>query len=66
MKHSRAEILNKRMERVEGAATNLLYKAEHWTLTGATLWDVKCRRQELLEAARAYGKAIDALARPVN
>jgi hypothetical protein len=51
------------MERVEETATELLYRAEHWTLTGMTLHDAKCRRRELLEAARRYGRAMDALAR---
>jgi hypothetical protein len=62
---TKQEILAKRMERLEEAVATLIYKAEHWSLTGATMWDMKCRRVELMEAARRYGKAVDALARPL-
>jgi hypothetical protein len=53
----------KQMERLEESIAELLYRAEQWTVTGATLYDLKGRRQELLEAARRYGRAVDALAR---
>lgn len=59
------EIMAKRIGRIEEAVARLIYKAEHWSLTGATMWDMKCRRVELMEAARDYGKAVDAMARPL-
>jgi hypothetical protein len=54
------------MERAENAAADLLYVAEHWTTTDATLYDLKCRRRDLMGAARRYGKAMDALSRPIR
>jgi hypothetical protein len=51
------------MERLEEAITDLLYQVEHWTHTGWTMHDMKVRRRYLLEAARKYGRAMDALAR---
>jgi hypothetical protein len=53
----------KQMERVENTAAELMYVAEQWTLTGATMWDLKTRRARLLNAARDYGRAMDALGR---
>jgi hypothetical protein len=53
----------RRMEIVEEAMTELLYRAEHWTTANASMHDIKCRRRELLDAARRYGRAMDALAR---
>jgi hypothetical protein len=50
-------------ERMERAATELLYQAEHWTLTGRTLYDLSSQRRELLAAARRYGNSVNRLAR---
>lgn len=60
---TRDEVLTKRMERLERAATELMYQAEQWTLTGATLYDMSVRRRALLDAGRRYGKAAAAMAR---
>jgi DNA repair ATPase RecN len=51
------------MESVEEAATELLYYAEHFSLQNQTMHDWKVRRRNLLEAARKYGRAMDALGR---
>lgn len=50
-------------ERVEEAAMYLIYVAEQWTCTGATMHDWKVRRRNLLSAAREYGRAMDSLGR---
>lgn len=51
------------MERLEEAVAELIYVAEHFSLTGATMYDLKVRRRNLLEAARKYGRAMDSLGR---
>lgn len=51
------------IERVEETATKLMFAAEQWTLTGGTLYDLKNRRESLLNAGRQYGYAIRALSR---
>lgn len=66
MKQNKAQILSKRMERVESTAMELLFRAEQWTVTGPTLWDLKVRRTELLSAARTYARAVNALARSLR
>lgn len=51
------------MKRVEEALTELLYYAEYFSTTGASIHDMKIRRRYLLDAARAYGRAMDNLGR---
>ncbi len=58
-----AEKFARAAERMESAATELLYQAEHWTITGMTLYDMSARRRELLAAARRYGAAVNRLSR---
>lgn len=53
----------KQCRRVEETAMDVLYYAEQWSTTGATFFDLKRRRESLLEAARRYGRAVDNLAR---
>jgi hypothetical protein len=60
-------IINKRTECVEDTALMLINTAERFALTAErTLWDQKCIRQSLLEAGRAYGNAVRALAKPIR
>lgn len=54
------------MTRAEDAAMQLLYYAEHWATTGATFYDLKRRRTDLLEAARRYGRAMESVARKIR
>jgi hypothetical protein len=65
MKPNKAQILAKRMERVEYTAAELMFRAEQWTVTGPTLWDLQVRRRELLAAGRNYARAVNALTRPL-
>jgi hypothetical protein len=58
-----AEKFARAAERMERCATELLYQAEHWTLTGRTLYDLSCSRRELLAAARRYGNSVNRLSR---
>lgn len=55
--------VSKAMQRVEQAATEVLYWADHHSTTSASFHDAKVRRRALLGAAREYGTAIRALAR---
>lgn len=61
---NKAQLLNARIESVETTALNLQQAAEQWTLVNPTFWDLRIRRQALLEAARRYGAAVRNLARP--
>lgn len=47
---------------LEEAVTELLFRQELWA-PAATAHDRKMMRRDLLEAARRYGRAVDALAR---
>lgn len=49
--------------RVECAAADLLFRADRWTLTGRTLFDIRNDRRDLLTAARYYGNAVRLLGR---
>lgn len=60
-KLSKAERVRNAASRAEEHATALLYYAEHWSLTGRSMHDIKCNRRELFAAARKYGRAMDAL-----
>lgn len=60
---SKAEQIRRAMVRIEEAATQLMFYAERWTLTGRSFYDLKCDRKELLAAGRRYGRAIEALTR---
>ena len=60
---TKAERIRRAMERAEDAATDLLYNAEHWSLTGRSMYDVKVQRRSLLAAARRYGRSMDAITR---
>jgi hypothetical protein len=52
------------MERVEEASTELLYIADRWQCGQSwSLYDLKNERRRLLDAARTYARAMDALAR---
>jgi len=53
----------KAKERLEDAAMDLLYHAEQFSNTGRSMYDMKVLRRCLLESARRYGDAINALAR---
>jgi hypothetical protein len=57
------EKFSRAAQRMELCATELLYQAEHWTVTGMTLYDLSARRRELLAAARRYGASVNRLAR---
>lgn len=60
---TKAERLRRAMDRAEDASTEVLYCAEHWTLTGRSMHDIKCHRRSLLNAARRYARAMDAITR---
>jgi len=62
VKLTKAQLLNKIMKRVEEASADLERSAENWTLN-RTLWDIRCHRVDLREKARAYARAVRALAR---
>lgn len=62
-KLNKAQLIAKRMERLEEASADLERQAENWTLTGRTLWDIRNHRVGLREAARTYARAVRALAR---
>lgn len=65
-KPTKADILAKRMRRVEEASADLERQAENWTLQNRTLWDIRTHRVELRHAARAYATAVRALARAMS
>ena len=58
-----AQKLNAAIEAAECTACDLINAAECFALTGMTLWDIRCRRAALLEAARNYSAAVRRLAR---
>jgi hypothetical protein len=53
-KMTKGERISRAITRAEEASVELINKAEQWTVTGRTLWDLKVMRQELLKAARTY------------
>jgi len=63
---SKAKIRREREARVEEAAVDVMYYAEQWSLNGCTFHDLKCRRRNLLAAAREYGAAMRALGNGVR
>ena len=65
-KPSKADILSRRMDRVEETSADLERCAENWTLQGRTLWDIRVQRIELRSAARRYAAAVRALARSMR
>jgi hypothetical protein len=60
---SRRKRVRAAFERAEDRATDLLYVAEQFSTTGASMHDLKVRRRSLLEAARSYARAMDYLTR---
>lgn len=46
------------VERLEEAVVDLLNAAEHFSLTGLTLWDLRNKRRDLLAKAYRYGRAV--------
>jgi hypothetical protein len=46
------------LESLESAIADLLNVAERWTTTGATLYDLRTRRAELLAAGRQYAACL--------
>lgn len=55
---SKAVILERRAEQLEEAIVEVLYSGDKFTLTGATIYDLRNRRLGLLHAARRYGEAL--------
>jgi hypothetical protein len=60
---TKAERIRRAMDRAEQAMVDLIYQAEHFSLTGRSMHDIKCYRRDLLNAARRYSRAMDAVTR---
>lgn len=52
----------KAAESVENTATYLIYAAEQFSNTGLSMYDLMCRRREVLASARKYAAALRRLA----
>jgi hypothetical protein len=53
----------RQMDSLEARTFELLCAAELFATPVTQAWDLQQRRTQLMSAARAYGRAIDALAR---
>jgi hypothetical protein len=60
---SKAQRLDRAMQRCETATADLLAAAERWTLASRSIWDIRNDRKELLEVARRYAGAMQSIYR---
>jgi len=60
---TKGERIETAINRAEEAAVDLIREAENWSLQNRSLWDTRVHRKALMEAARNYARAINAVAR---